>query len=292
MKPEIYTDLPMAEYLDAPAVSASIIKAIITRCPRAAWYESWLNPNRKRETSKEMDAGTIAHGILLEGSEADVQVIDPSDHPNAKGGGVATGWTNNSVRAARDAAIAAGKIPVLVDGMQEIRAMVAAAKSFIESLRLSEPAIWRAFQPGGGQSELTIIWDDAGTRCRIRPDRIATDHKLIVDYKTGGTSAEPDLWGRTQMVRMGYYTSAAFYRRGIESAFGETPDYVWLVQEQAAPYLCSLVGLDPHAAELGARKIEHGLSLWVVSDNLRKGAALNAVQIAECLVNRKLLRAA
>ena len=26
---------------------------------------------------------------------------------------------------------------------------------------------------------------------------------------------------------------------------------------------------------------EHGLALWLVSDNLRKGAALNAVQIAE-----------
>ena len=30
--------------------------------------------------------------------------------------------------------------------------------------------------------------------------------------------------------------------------------------------------------------VEHGLSFWVVSDNLRKGAALNAVQIAETLV--------
>src|SRR5580693_7220566 len=38
--------------------------------------------------------------------------------------------------------------------------------------------------------------------------------------------------------------------------------------------------------------VESGLAMWVVSDNLRKGAALNAVQIAECLVNRKLLRAA
>src|ERR1700743_3140239 len=38
--------------------------------------------------------------------------------------------------------------------------------------------------------------------------------------------------------------------------------------------------------------VENGLSLWVVSDNLRKGAALNAVQIAECVINRKLLRAA
>jgi aspartate-semialdehyde dehydrogenase len=38
--------------------------------------------------------------------------------------------------------------------------------------------------------------------------------------------------------------------------------------------------------------VEHGLSMWVVSDNLRKGAAVNAVQIAECLINRKLLRKA
>ncbi|MGE3873058.1 MAG: aspartate-semialdehyde dehydrogenase [Parvibaculaceae bacterium] len=38
--------------------------------------------------------------------------------------------------------------------------------------------------------------------------------------------------------------------------------------------------------------IENGLNLWVVSDNLRKGAALNTVQIAEALINRGLLRKA
>jgi len=37
--------------------------------------------------------------------------------------------------------------------------------------------------------------------------------------------------------------------------------------------------------------VDNGLMLWVVSDNLRKGAALNAVQIAEVLVNRKLIEA-
>jgi aspartate-semialdehyde dehydrogenase len=36
--------------------------------------------------------------------------------------------------------------------------------------------------------------------------------------------------------------------------------------------------------------VENGLSMWVVSDNLRKGAALNAVQIAEVLGNRVLRR--
>ena len=37
--------------------------------------------------------------------------------------------------------------------------------------------------------------------------------------------------------------------------------------------------------------VENGLALWCVSDNLRKGAALNAIQIAECLINRKLIEA-
>ena len=37
--------------------------------------------------------------------------------------------------------------------------------------------------------------------------------------------------------------------------------------------------------------VENGLAFWCVSDNLRKGAALNAVQIAEAMVNRGLLQA-
>jgi len=36
--------------------------------------------------------------------------------------------------------------------------------------------------------------------------------------------------------------------------------------------------------------IENGLNLWVVSDNLRKGAALNTVQIAELLLERGLIQ--
>jgi len=38
--------------------------------------------------------------------------------------------------------------------------------------------------------------------------------------------------------------------------------------------------------------VENGLSMWIVSDNLRKGAALNAVQIAELLGRKHLQKAA
>ena len=38
--------------------------------------------------------------------------------------------------------------------------------------------------------------------------------------------------------------------------------------------------------------LENGLNIWVVADNLRKGAALNSVQIAEVLINRHLSKTA
>ena len=33
--------------------------------------------------------------------------------------------------------------------------------------------------------------------------------------------------------------------------------------------------------------IDNGLNLWVVADNIRKGAALNTIQIAECMIKNK-----
>ena len=35
--------------------------------------------------------------------------------------------------------------------------------------------------------------------------------------------------------------------------------------------------------------LPNGLNLWIVADNVRKGAALNTVQIAEALLERGLL---
>ena len=49
------------------------------------------------------------------------------------------------------------------------------------------------------------------------------------------------------------------------------------------PVYVSRVRVDP--------TVENGLALWCVADNLRKGAALNAVQIAELLIQRGMLKA-
>jgi hypothetical protein len=253
--------MSMQEYLDLPAVSAGLITDVLD-CPARAWWNSWLNPNRVRETSPEMDAGTIAHAVLLEGNADCCAVIDPEDHPAEKTGAIPVGWTNKSIRAARDAARESGKIPILKQDIAEISAMVASALEFIDSLKETEPAIYAAFQTDGGESELTFTWDDGPTPCRIRPDRISTDHKLVVDAKFTSIEGGPRAWIRTQLFSMGYDTSAAFYSRGIEQIYGVVPTYIFLVVPTKLPCLPYLVGLDPRSMDLAAQKVSLGLMEW------------------------------
>jgi len=258
-----YSQMTLRDYLAAAAVNASLLQTLATRCPYAAWFSSWLNPDKFPELSTPlMDAGSIAHAILLEGDYSRIAVIDPNKYPAKTTGNIPEGWTNQDIRRARDEAILAGKIPILKPAMGEVENMVAAARAFLESVQRDEPQVFAAFQRGGGESEVSMFWDDGGTPCKIRPDRINTERTLIVDYKTGDTSAEPNTWGRVQMIRMGYYVGAAFYRRGVQALCGTRPGYVYLVQESKPPYLCSLVGMDEAAFETGAAQIDYAIGLW------------------------------
>ena len=271
MSPGIYYGVPMPEYLAMRAVSASLLSAIVDECPYSAWFQSFLNPATRSEDAAEgeapeaddseaSDAGTIAHQILLEGSNDCAMVIDPADHLGERGA-VPKGWTNKSIRAARDYAREQGKIPVLPAKMAKVTAMVESAHAFIKSLKKSEPAVWQMFQFGDGESEATLVWDDNGTLCRARPDRISNDRRLIVDVKTTLSSAHPDFFGRT-LLRAGYHGSAAFYCRGVTNLFDVECAYLFLVVEQKPPYLCSLIGLDPVWMSAGRHRVERGLRTW------------------------------
>lgn len=263
MKCGIHYDVGMADYLAIDALSTTPIRTLIDECPRAGWWRSRLNPNRPRDMAPEMDIGTVAHGILLEGSTASVTIIDPADYPTKSNGNTPKGWTNNEIRAARDAARAAGKTPILADDFAEVELMVAEAQRFISHLRGTEPAIWEAFQPTGGASEVTMVWDDpAAGLCKLRTDRIAKDYGIVIDYKTSGQSVQPDRFGRSGLLGFGYAFGAAWYRRGVRALTGQTPDYVFLAQETTAPYLCSLIGLDPSWIAYSAAKVQAGLAEW------------------------------
>lgn len=252
----------MQEYLAIKAVSAGVLKTLLDECPRKAWHVSPFNPNPPPpEDTDASDKGSIIHSLLLGSSEA-VQVFDPADFPNMKGGGVASGWSNKAIREARDAARLAGKIPILKDDYAAVQGAVTSAHSFIASLAQTEPAVFQAFRPEGGYSESTLQWDDGGVPCKIRPDRISAAGDVMIHVKTTKGTAEPDTWGRTQLIGAGLYLWAAFYQRGGDTLNRNMPAQVFLVGEQDPPHLWSLVGVDPAMLDLGHQKIDAALRMW------------------------------
>jgi len=72
----------------------------------------------------------------------------------------------------------------------------------------------------------------------------------------------------------------------------ESPGIMVIDKREAGGYITPVECVGDYATYISRIRqdstIDNGLNLWCVSDNLRKGAALNAVQIAELLGNRVL----
>ena len=72
----------------------------------------------------------------------------------------------------------------------------------------------------------------------------------------------------------------------------EAPGIMVIDKREAAGYITPIDCVGDYAVYISRIRqdstIDNGINLWCVSDNLRKGAALNAVQIAELLANRCL----
>ena len=112
-----------------------------------------------------------------------------------------------------------------------------------------------------GESELTYIWKEGETYCRIRPDWISNDRTIILDYKTTSQLAEPEQFSKT-VVNYGYDIQDAFYRRGVSKIEDVEPSFVFVVQEVESPYLCSFIELDMQFQDMGEQKVKRGLHLW------------------------------
>ena len=76
----------------------------------------------------------------------------------------------------------------------------------------------------------------------------------------------------------------------------EAPGLMVVDKREAGGYVTPIEAVGEYATYVSRIRedptVDNGLSLWVVSDNLRKGAALNAVQVAELLGRKHLQKAA
>lgn len=237
----------IADPAPEPSLSASVAHTLITESPIHAFAKHpRLNKGVIDAGSSKMDLGTIVHGIVLEGDESRLVIVEADD------------WRTKVARETRDEARSVGLVPVLAGDMGQVREIVSAALSSIHESELGS-----AFTPTAGKPEQTLLWQEGEVWLRSRPDWLTNDHRLIIDLKTTAGSAEPTAWLRT-MLGNGADLQAVLGLRGIKalSKDGSHCQFVFWVVEQNPPYASSFVGLSPQFLEMSEHKLERALRLW------------------------------
>ncbi|HET7267472.1 MAG TPA: aspartate-semialdehyde dehydrogenase [Oleiagrimonas sp.] len=136
------------------------------------------------------------------------------------------------------------------------------------------------FQPNGyTREEMKMVWET---------------HRILEDESIGVNPTAvrvPVFYGHAEAVHL--ETREPIDEAGVRELLAAAPGVVVLDERKDGGYptpVSDAAGKDPVTVGRIRRDITHerGLDLWVVADNIRKGAALNAVQVGEILLEQYL----
>lgn len=238
-------ELDAAEYhadpCETPSLSASTARILIAQSPaHARAAHPRLNPDYRRVDDGKLDVGTAAHALFLEGRDA----VIGFEYPD---------WRTKAAQAARDAARADGKIPLLGHQWDDVQEMCGAIRGQLDAV---DDTLFRY-----GDPERTLIWREDDIWCRARLDWLFAGGGEIHDLKTTSKSASPHTWSRT-LFGNGSDIQAAFYLRGVKAILGVDAQFRWAVVETHPPYALAVFALAPDALAVADAKVDYAIRTW------------------------------
>jgi aspartate-semialdehyde dehydrogenase len=141
---------------------------------------------------------------------------------------------------------------------------------------------------------IDVFMDDGSTK---EEWKMVAETKKIMDPKIKLTATcvrVPVFVGHSEAVTIEFEDEMT--AEDARDILREAPGVLVIDKREAGGYVTPVECVGDYATFVSRIRedstVDNGLSLWVVSDNLRKGAALNTVQIAETIINRNLLKKA
>jgi aspartate-semialdehyde dehydrogenase len=138
---------------------------------------------------------------------------------------------------------------------------------------------------------IDIFLDDGSTK---EEWKMAAETKKILDPKIKLTATcvrVPVFVGHSEAVNVEF--EEPITAEEARKVLREAPGVLVIDKREPGGYVTPVECVGDYATFVSRiredQTVDNGLSFWVVSDNLRKGAALNTVQIAEVIINRNLL---
>lgn len=228
-----------------PSLSQSIANTIIKKSARHAFTAHPRLGGVASKSTRAMDDGSIIGSLLL-GKGAQIEVCNFD------------AFRSNEAKAQRDAAIAAGRIPVIAS---KYEALAQAAQGLRTSLLEYDVDVT------GGQPELGIEWHERGLNgpvlCRCKLDLLVTKTGLVVDLKKT-KSAHPADCSRS-MIEYGYDVQDVAYRRAVSALLPHLEgriDMVFLFMEIDEPYAITPVRASGMMRQLGSMKWDRAVQIW------------------------------
>lgn len=175
-------------------------------------------------------------------------------------------------------------------GQKAISEMTQQAKDFIDGKAFTHsvyphPILFNAIP------HIDVFMDNAYTKEEMK---MVDETKKILDPNIAVTATAvrvPVFRGHSESINIELSTNAEV--NDIVNILSQAPGVSLMDDLEANKYPLAMDVEGTNDVFVGRiRKdlsLDHGFNLWVVADNLRKGAALNAVQIAEELVKQKLV---
>ena len=141
---------------------------------------------------------------------------------------------------------------------------------------------------------IDVFLDDGSTK---EEWKMSAETKKILDPKIKLTATcvrVPVFVGHSEAVNVEF--EEPITAEEARKILREAPGVLVVDKQEPGGYVTPIECVGDYATYVSRiredQTIDNGLSFWVVSDNLRKGAALNTVQIAELIINRNLLKSA
>jgi aspartate-semialdehyde dehydrogenase len=141
---------------------------------------------------------------------------------------------------------------------------------------------------------IDVFLDDGSTR---EEWKMVAETKKILDPKIKLTATcvrVPVFVGHSEAVNIEFEKPLSAEK--AREVLREAPGVLVVDKREPGGYVTPVECVGDYATFVSRiredQTVDDGLSLWCVSDNLRKGAALNTIQIAELIINRNLLKKA
>ena len=238
----IHYDMAEGDYRSAPAIAGSDAKHILP--PKTpAHYAAHMAGELKREPSKAMLLGTMAHLAVLEPSKLDAAFVEKPEGIDFR------------TKLGKEWKESVGSMPVLdqdeARAVRGIRDSIAANKAARELLAET-------------QSEVALFGEHrTGLQIKGRVDalKVVDDMECVIcDVKTTSAGADYNTFSR-QAASLNYHVSAAWYCH-LAWVNGLPPvRFYWIAVEVAPPYAVAVYEVHTDARDLGASMMSDALGL-------------------------------